>query len=77
MGNSFIFSLRDDGTYTKHICTDKQYEVYFHSNARNYLISMGNYDDLAISNNCNQNTDSYSNLGVSYQLPNGMSKNTD
>ena len=33
--------------------------------------------DLAISDDCNINNNSYSNLGRAYQLPNGYTKGSD
>jgi hypothetical protein len=33
--------------------------------------------DLCLFNNCNSNSSSYSNLGYSYELPKGMTVNTD
>ena len=49
-------------------CLKKEYEVYHHTS---YISHFGGGCDLYISNDCNINTGSASNLGHSYELPNG------
>ena len=40
------------------------------------LMMFGNGCDLFVRNHCNLNFSSESNLGISYKLPNGLTKNS-
>ena len=64
-GNSFIYSFRDDQNIVKLYCTDTEKEVY-HSDD---LLCCFGINDLIIKSNCNVAAGSYSNLGMSYELP--------
>ena len=70
-GRSFLFSLTHN---TKHRNTDSRYEIYCDSN---YGPTFGWGSDLSIFSNANTNTNSYSNLGQSYQPPAGSSYGSD
>ena len=41
------------------------------------MVSFGRGHDFRISSNCNQNNESYSNFGYTFQLPDGITMNTD
>ena len=49
-------------------CLKKENEVY---HCTDYMSTFGDGYDLYISNDCNINTTSNSNLGHNYELPNG------
>lgn len=64
---TFIFSLDEDGEFSRHNFTNKGYEIYDHANS---LPSFGN--DIYIKND---QITSY--LGSSYALPEGVEHNTE
>ena len=41
------------------------------------MLAFGRGHDFRISSNCNQNNESYSNFGYTYQLPDNISLNSD
>ncbi len=68
--NAFIFSLRREGRQNK-----QKFNVEDPENAINSGASYGptfGYYDINVSDNSNQNEDSYSYLGNCYQLPNSL-----
>ena len=68
--NAYLFILTDQGELVKFSLKKggEKYAVIDFNN--NWLTCFGGggdgYDDLAISNNCNKNTDSFSELNRSY-----------
>ena len=54
-------------------CLKKEKEVYHRTD---YMSMFGGGGDLCICNECNINTASYSRLGHSYELPNGITYNS-
>ena len=69
---AFIFSLTNR---TKHTQTQNKLQAVEHS--KEYLISFGRGHDFRISSNANANNESYSNFGYTYQLPEGITMNSD
>ncbi len=60
-GNSFVFSYRDDFNFVKLRYLKKEEEVY---HSEGYLCVFGCISSgFCIHNDCNINTDSFSNLG--------------
>ncbi len=45
--------------------------------SKDYLVSFGRGHDFRISSNANINNESYSNFGYTYQLPEGISLNSE
>ena len=68
---SFIFSLRDKEGLApfKSMVTDPSRAIYDWSG---YGPTFGWGYDIKIADNANQNTNSYSQFGTSYALPNGV-----
>ena len=54
-------------------CKIQQHEVY---HSTDYMSTFGYGHDLNISNDCNINTSSYSNLGSGYEAPNEYTYNS-
>ncbi len=67
--NAFIFSLRRSGISNKEIfnITNPSYGIYSYYNSYGPIFGGGH--DIYVSDYSNQNQNSYSNLGYSYQLP--------
>jgi hypothetical protein len=65
-GKSFIFQLDYN---TKQKCIKKEKEIFGYSN---HSIRFGGGGDIYISDSSDQNSDSYCNLGNSYELPQGL-----
>ena len=59
-----MFKYTQQNTFHKLKCFKKENEVYHESD---YMSTFGGGFDLYISNNCNVNTTSCSNLGHSYE----------
>ena len=68
---SFIFSLvnKEGLAPFKSMCSESSYAIYRGSS---YGPTFGRGYDIYIADNANQNTDSNTNFGVSYSLPNGV-----
>ena len=66
---SFIFSLLDKEGLTpfKSMVTNKSFVIYRGSS---YGPTFGRVYDIYVADNANQNTNSYTNFGTSYSLPN-------
>lgn len=69
---AFIFSLSNR---SKHHQVQNKSQAVDHS--KDYLVAFGRGHDFRIASNCNNNTESYSNFGYTYQLPEGMGMNSD
>lgn len=41
------------------------------------MVAFGRGHDFRVSSNCNVNSESYSNFGYTYQLPDGMQMNSE
>ena len=72
-GNAFIFSLRRNGTSTneKYKVTNRHTAYFGHSSSNSHLFGFGGAHDIAVKNNSNTETGSYTHFGYSYQLPEG------
>ena len=69
--NAFIFSLRnkEDLEPFKSMVTRPSYAIYKNLG---FGPTFGNGYDIYIANNANSNTNSYTNFGKHYSLPNGV-----
>jgi hypothetical protein len=72
--NAFLFSLRRDGVSFKDKFTVKQAQYALIGNT-GYGPIFGGAGDIYICNQSNTNIGSYSNFGVSYNLPDGYTYN--
>jgi len=73
--NAFIFSLSNkENTPIKFKCVDPKYAVYSNPN-HFYGPTFGKGHDLFISDNSNSSSNSFSNLGISYQNPSYTNNN--
>ena len=68
---SFIFSLvnKEGLAPFKSMCSESSYAIYRGSS---YGPTFGRGHDIHIADNANQNTNSYTNFGRYYSLPNGV-----
>ena len=72
---AFVFSLSNR---TKHPLKDTNSQHSFYHNPGDRIIYFGNGGDILIYNDCQTNhSNAYSNLGYTYQLPAGMTYNTE
>jgi hypothetical protein len=67
-GESFLFKIIDGNDFIKVKCINKDKEIW---NCKNNMPSFGPMD-LRLLNNCNELDKSFSELGNSYALPNGI-----
>lgn len=73
--NAFLFSLvNKENTPIKFKCVDSKYAVYSNPN-HYYGPTFGKGHDIFISDNSNSSSNSFSNLGISYQNPNYTNNN--
>jgi hypothetical protein len=68
-GNSFIFSLRDDENFVKLKSLKKEIEVY-HDPC--FMSDFGKGQGFWICDDCNVESESYSNIGENYEAPKGI-----
>jgi len=68
-GNSFLFRMSGQNNFRKLKCINSQKEVFHYSDR---MLCFGGGHDLYISNDCSSNTKSYSDLGDSYEAPDGF-----
>ena len=73
-GNSFLFKYTQSNQFHKLKCIRKDKEVYHHSS---YLSTFGGGHDLNIRDDCNVNTNSYSDLGSTYESNGYAYKSTE
>ena len=69
---AFIFSLSNR---SKHLQVQNKLQAVEHS--KDYMMSFGRGHDFRISSKANENNESYSNFGYTYQLPEGVSMNSE
>ena len=67
---AFLFGGDSNGVFTSRVYQNEQYAIYDYSN---YGPTFGYGHDLYIVNNAHSSTSSYTNLGRTYQPPNGYS----
>ena len=72
-GESFLFKIIDGNDFIKLKCINKDREIW---NCKNNMPSFGSMD-LRLCYNCHELDKSFSELGNSYALPNGIEKDSD
>ncbi len=70
---AFLFQLNKK---TKHTVFANELSAVRHWKTQ-YLVFFGGGSDLAISENCDQKKDSWSNLGYTYKCPDGLTHESD
>ena len=72
-GESFIFTIKNGLELVKLQCINRKREIW---NSKSNLPSFGGMD-LRLISNCNEKTNNFSEIGDSYQLPQGIEKDSE